>query len=261
MINDTQILDPKVWKQHYPVNTKNGFWLPTFLLLIFGAMTAVVSVLWFQELRKSYYLDFPQARTQIIRAEVVDSRTSRGSKGSISYYVTYQFSPEDTHRKLTNEQRVSAQEYYTLPYGSAVAVIYAEQRPEINRLAKSIPWWGLIGSTGLLLLNFGLLGIGGWTLRDAILGWKNWQQLAAQGRQSPAQVVRLIERRGSKGARYYDVYYEFSGLNQGGSPETVQVKETNTDAFKLAQANQPLTVRYLPENPKICALEAGHHFQ
>jgi len=90
------------------------------------------------------------------------------------------------------------------------------------------------------------------------------EKINAQGVNADAEIVNHQEKV-SQGARYYRVYYyltyKYTVPAQGGSPEQILTSESqvSSDDYRSLKLGDPLTVRYLPDDPKQVRILSGAH--
>lgn len=186
-----------------------------------------------------------------IEAVVVDRRVDEDSDGD-SYYVTYQFTApagKGDRQNFSREQGVMRRRYDELPPQSRVDIIYAPSDPTVSTLASKFgPPFGLLFMAGMgglfVLIGLALLGNSWRTMGQA-------SQLNRQGQLIQGTVLDGWTDTDSDGDRVYCVAYHFTPPGRPG----VTRAEYNRTAYNRLAPGDPVSVRYLPQNPHICRLE------
>jgi hypothetical protein len=188
---------------------------------------------------------------QTAEAVIIDRRIDYDSEGD-DYYVTYQFTaplPQGDRKQFSREQSVDRDTYDNLPPESRITVVYAPSDPIVSR---PLDWLGppyyllFIAALGSLFVVFGvILFISGWQ------GIAKSRKLSRRGQLIQGTLIDRWTDQDSDGDPVYCIAFEFT---LPGRPHVTRA-EYNREAYDLLEIGDPVSVRYLPDQPHICRLE------
>lgn len=184
-------------------------------------------------------------------AVLIDRRMVEDSEGN-AYYVTYRYRVpvKGDQMQLTHEESVDQESYQALTLESRVPVRYSATDPEVVRLADQsnskknfLTCFSLFGG-GFVLIGLWLIYTGGREIHKAwLLGWR--------GKTATGRVTDCWTQTDSEGDTEYCVAFAFA---EPGRPEIISA-EYNRQAYRTLQVGDPVQVRYVPDQPRICRLD------
>ncbi len=239
-------------KPHYPqASAFEGSCLVVFSLFWTGLSLIFLIfplVMFWQELQVYILLNNTGDNAEAV---IIDRRIDYDSEGD-DYYVIYQFTaplPQGDRKHFSREQSVDRNSYDDLPPESRITVVYAPSDPTVSRLQDWLgpPYYLLIvAALGALFVLIGMvLFISGWQ------GIMEARKLSRRGQLIQGTLIDRWTDKDSDGDPVYCVAFEFV---LPGRPRVTRA-EYNQEAHDLLEIGDPVSVRYLPQQPHICRLE------
>jgi len=184
----------------------------------------------------------------VTRATVVDLEIIGGGEDGDTYHVTYSFVSRPgraEEREVTIRDGVSRDVYKQLEQGGRVEVIYAPSDPEVVRITAdydvaSNDYRPTIVGAMVVLPTLGALA---WFFTR----YRRGARLDEEGVTATAEVLDLYEDTGGEVSSYYIAY-----RLPGGDPFRHTVRAS---VYRRLQVGSPVTVRYLPDDPRVFRLE------
>jgi len=182
-------------------------------------------------------------------------RPKSTNMSSLNSVFTFSVPANGDRITIEDKDSVSESVYSKLETGGSVEVIYAKSEPETSavRLNWDPPdFWG-----SLFVFTFEFIGLafGSWMLSTGIKAGKNNLNLHSKGRETAAIVFDRWEESGSETSTYYVAYaYQVPGYGK----QIFTNAEQSSQAHQKLKAGDRVSVRYLPENPKIVKLTEFH---
>lgn len=193
---------------------------------------------------------------QVVDGVILDRRIDYGSADDDDdYYLTYRYTaplPQGDSQSFTEEASVSRSTYDAFPPERPVKVLYAPADPAVSELEPEFgsPFWPFAFFACFISL-FVIIGVGmlTWGLNNS----RKVLLLNARGQMTQGTLTHRWIDTDSDGDDTYCIAYRFEVPLAGSGP--VLKGEQNPKAYNSLNVGDPVSVRYLPNNPTVCRLE------
>jgi hypothetical protein len=179
------------------------------------------------------------------------------SGDSTTYNVSYRFIAlvNGEHATLENTDSISESVYNKLKIGGNVDVIYVKSDPKTSAIKADWSLPDLWALAFVSILEFIGLAFGLWMLKIGITAASNYLNLRSKGEETQAIVFDCWEESGSDSSSYYIAYaYQVPGFGK----QVFTNAEQSMQAYRKLNIGDTISLRYLPDNPKIAKLTGFH---
>lgn len=236
-------------------------WSGTGCILFFGLVWSGFTLFFVFFMVQAFITDWHEYTLlrdtgQVVDGVITDRRIDYGSADDDDdYYVTYKYTaplPQGDSQSFTDEVSVNRRTYDDLPPERIVKVLYASSNPSVSDLEQEFgsPAWMFVFFSCFMSV-FVVVGVG--MLTWGVTRTRKVLLLNARGQVTQGRVTDRWVDTDSDGDNTYCVAYRFDVPLSDSGP--ILKGEQNAKAYNSLHVGEPVQVRYLPSNPKICRLE------
>lgn len=172
---------------------------------------------------------------------VTDGHSVRGSRGSVSYYITYRYNVDGV--SYDQQQRVGSSTYNGLYIGDEVTVRYLPDSPSVSALSGDNVDNTILAENDVMALV--AIIVGGIFIAALLWTDRRNRALSHRGQLLPGEIISATGRRGSKGAFNVTLHYRFRTPSGEISEKKSTANRPDLRKMPLPPPGTPVLVLYV----------------